>query len=139
MANIPKEVLDLIKDQGLPKIVATVDKDGVPNVTLKTSLMSPDDGTLAFADLYGRKTRTFNNLEDTKEVSVLVFKVPIAPPFPAYQIKGSFIEYLTSGPIFDQFAKAIKDAMGMDIAGVGTIKVNAVYSQAPQDAGKKIA
>ena len=138
MAKMPKEVLDLVKDQGTPKIVATVDKNGVPNVTVKGSLMAPDDETLAFADLYGRKTRTFNNLTETKKVSVLVYKVPMEPPFSVYQIKGQFAEYQTSGPMFDQFAKAIKDDIGADIAGVGIVRVEGVYSQAPKDAGKQI-
>lgn len=139
MAKMPKEVIELVKDQVSPKIVATVDKDGIPNVTVKGSLMTPDDETLAFADLYGRKTRTFNNLTETKKVSVLVYKVPMEPPFPAYQIKGRFVEYQTSGPLFDQFKKVIKDAMGFNIAGVGIAKVEGVYSQAPQDKGKQIS
>jgi predicted pyridoxine 5'-phosphate oxidase superfamily flavin-nucleotide-binding protein len=139
MAKITEEVAEIIKDQGAPKIVATVDKDGVPNVTIKGSLMAPNDETLAFADLYGGKSRTFTNLEETKQVSVLVFKFPFVPPFSAYQIKGRFTEYQKSGPIFDQFAKVIKDAIGADITGVAMIKVESVYSQSPQDAGKKVA
>ena len=42
MAKITKELVEIIKDQGSPKIVATVDKNGVPNVTLKESLMAPN-------------------------------------------------------------------------------------------------
>ncbi len=98
-----------------------------------------DDETLAFADLYGRSTRTFKNLEETKKVAIVAMKLPIAPPFTTYQVKGTFQKYLTSGPLFDTFAKAIKDAMGMNITGVGTVKVDAVYSQAPQDKGKLIS
>ena len=139
MARLPKEVMDFFRDQTVPKIVATVDREGKPNVTPKTSLTATDDETLAFADLYGRKTRTFKNLEDTKKVAILAFKVPVAPPFTAYQVKGTFTGYHTSGPLFDQFAKAIKEAMGVDIAGVGTVRVEAVYSQSPQDAGRQLA
>jgi len=139
MAKMTEELAEIIKDQGAPKIVATVDKNGVPNVTLKASLMAPNDEMLAFADLYGRKSRTFTNLEETKQVSVLVFKFPFAPPFAAYQIKGRFAEYQTSGPMFEQFAKVIKEAIGADITGVAMIKIESIFSQSPQDAGKKIA
>jgi len=139
MAKIPEELVELIKDQGAPKIVATVDQDGMPNVTVKGSLMPPDDETLAFADLYGGKSRTFTNLRETKQVSVLVFKFPFEPPFLAYQVKGEFDRYLTSGPVFDQFAKVIKEVIGADITGVAIIKVESIYSQSPQDAGKKVA
>jgi len=139
MAKMPNEVLELVKSQEAPKIVATVDKNGVPNVTVKGSLMAPDDETLDFADLYGSKTRTFKNLTETKNISVLVYKMPMEPPFPAYQIKGKLAEYQTSGPMFEQFAQPIKDAIGADISGVGIVRVDGVYSQAPQDAGKQIS
>ena len=139
MVKIPDEVVELIKDKETPKIVTTVGQDGVPNATIKGSIMAIDDATLAFADLYGGKSRTFSNLKETKQVSVLVFKFPFAPPLAAYQIKGKFDQYLTSGPVFDQFAKMIKELIGADITGVATMKVDSVYSQAPQDAGKKVA
>jgi predicted pyridoxine 5'-phosphate oxidase superfamily flavin-nucleotide-binding protein len=139
MAKIPDEVAELLKNRETPKIVATVGQDGVPNATIKGSIMAIDDATLAFADLYGGKSRTFTNLQETKQVSVLVFKFPFAPPLAAYQIKGKFDQYLTSGPVFDQFAKVIKELIGADITGVATMKVDSVYSQAPQDAGKKVA
>ena len=83
MTKLPQEILDLVKNRETQKIVATVDKSGIPNVTLKASLMAPDDETMAFADLYGNKTRTFNNLNDTRNVSILVYKTPMQPPFPA--------------------------------------------------------
>ena len=139
MAKIIGEVAEILKHQGAPKIVATVDKYGIPNVTPKASVMAIDEETLAFADLYGFKSKTFSNLEETKQISVLVFEFPFEPPFSAYQIKGRFAGYHTSGPIFEQFAKVIKDAMGADIIGVVMIKIEAIYSQSPQDAGKKIA
>lgn len=138
MAKLTEEVIGIIKDQGAQKIVATVDKDGVPNVTIKATLMAPDDETLVFADLYGKKSRTFTNLEETKQVSVLVFKAPFESPFPAHQIKGKYAGYQTSGPMFEQFKKAVKESIGADILGVAIIKVDSVFSQSPQDAGKRI-
>ncbi|MEA2122085.1 MAG: hypothetical protein JMHAAFGB_00204 [Dehalococcoides mccartyi] len=72
-------------------------------------------------------------------MAIVAVKVPVAPPFTTYQVKGTFLKYHTSGPLFDQFAKALKEAMGVDITGVGTVKVDAVYSQAPQDKGKLIS
>ncbi|MDP4279493.1 MAG: pyridoxamine 5'-phosphate oxidase family protein [Dehalococcoides mccartyi] len=134
-----QEVINLFQDPSVPKMVATIDKKGELNVTPKTSMTAVDAETLAFADLYGRTTRTFKNLEETKKVAIVAVKVPVAPPFTTYQVKGTFLKYHTSGPLFDQFAKALKEAMGVDITGVGTVKVDAVYSQAPQDKGKLIS
>ncbi|MEN8614756.1 pyridoxamine 5'-phosphate oxidase family protein [Dehalogenimonas sp. THU2] len=139
MATLPKEVIDLFQDPAVPKMVATISRGGELNVTPKTSMQVVNSGTLAFADLYGLTTRTFKNLQDTKKVAIVAMKVPVAPPFTTYQVKGTFLKYETSGPLYDNFAKALKDAMGVDITGVGTIHVDAVYSQAPQDKGKKIA
>jgi hypothetical protein len=79
------------------------------------------------------------NLEATKKAAVTIFKIVTAPPFPAFQIKGTFQGFQTSGPLFDQFAKQIKQALGMDIKGVGTIKVEEVYSSSPLEPGKKLA
>ncbi|MGI2336115.1 MAG: pyridoxamine 5'-phosphate oxidase family protein [Dehalogenimonas sp.] len=139
MAKMPKEVIALFQDPSVPKMVATVSKNGELNVTPKTSMTAIDDETLAFADLYGRTTRTFKNLEETKKVAIVAMNIPVAPPFTTYQVKGTFSSYLTSGPVFDQFAKALKDAMGVTISGVGTVKVESIYSQAPQDKGKLLA
>ena len=139
MAKMPKEVIALFQDPSVPKMVATISKKGELNVTPKTSMTAIDDETLAFADLYGHTTRTFKNLEDTKKVAIAAIKLPIAPPFTTYQVKGTFLKYLTSGPVFDKFAKALKDAMGVSISGVGMVKVEAVFSQAPQDKGKSIS
>ncbi|AAW40387.1 MAG: hypothetical protein LLF82_000196 [Dehalococcoides mccartyi] len=139
MGKMSQEVINLFQDPSVPKMVATIDKKGELNVTPKTSMTAVDAETLAFADLYGRTTRTFKNLEETKKVAIVAVKVPVAPPFTTYQVKGTFLKYHTSGPLFDQFAKALKEAMGVDITGVGTVKVDAVYSQAPQDKGKLIS
>ena len=139
MAKMPKEVIALFQDPSVPKMVATISKTGELNVTPKTSMTAIDDETLAFADLYGRTTRTFKNLEETKKVAIVAIKIPVAPPFTAFQVKGTFLRYLTSGPVFDQFAKALKDAMGVNISGVAIVKVDAVYSQSPQDKGKSLA
>lgn len=139
MATMPQEVIDLFQDPAVPKMVATIDAKGELNVTPKTSMSVVNSGTLAFADLYGMTTRTFKNLLETKKVAIVAMKIPVAPPFTTYQVKGTFLKYEKSGPLFDKFAKALKDAMGVDITGVGTIHVDAVFSQAPQDKGKKLA
>jgi len=139
MASMPPEVIELFQDPSVPKMVATVDGKGELNVTPKTSMIAVNPGTLAFADLYGMTTRTFRNLQETKKVAIVAMKVPLAPPFTTYQVKGTFLKYEKSGPLFDKFTKALKDAMGVDITGVGVVQVDSVYSQAPQDKGKKLA
>ena len=139
MAKMPKEVMDLFQELTAPKAMATIDKAGKLNVVPIGSLTAIDEETLAFVDLFGRVTRTMKNLEDSKKVAVTAFKVTTAPPFTAYQVKGTFQGFQTSGPLFDQFAQQMKEATGMDIKGAGTIGVEEVYSASPMEPGKKLA
>ena len=132
MAKIPKEVMDIFKDQQALKVLATVDAQGTPNVAPKGSLMAIDEETIAFADIAGGKTRA--NIEATKKAAATAFKMPPV----GYQVKGTFQEFQTSGHLFDQFAKMLK-SLGLDIKAVGTIKVEEVYSVSPADNGKKLA
>ena len=131
MAKMTKEVIDIFNDQSASKALATVDEKGSINVVPKGSLAAINDETLAFADIFG--DRTNKNLEERKNVTAVSFKLPPA----GYQVKGTFQGFQTSGPLFDQFAKNIKEKLKMNIKSVGTIKAEEVFSVNPRDAGKK--
>ena len=139
MAIMPKEVKEAFSDLSCPKAMATVDANGNVNNTPIGSTTAIDDETLAFADLYGVATRTMKNLDATKKVAVTAFKVSLAPPFTAFQVKGTFQGFQTSGPLFDTFAKLLKEAVGLDVKGVGLIKVDEVFDSSPLVAGKKLS
>ena len=131
MAKMSKEVMDIFNDQSASKALATVDENGSINVVPKGSLTAINDETLAFADIFG--DRTNKNLEARKNVTAVSFKLPPA----GYQVKGTFQGFQTSGPLFDQFAKNIKEKLKMNIRSVGTIKAEEIFSVNPRDAGKK--
>jgi hypothetical protein len=131
--------MSLFQELTASKMMATVDKEGKLNVVPIGSLNAIDEETLAFADLFGLATRTMKNLEATNKVAVTAFKVATAPPSTAYQVKGTFQGFQTSGPLFDQFAKQLKEATGLDVKGVGTIGIEEVYSASPMEPGKKLA
>ena len=131
MAKMPKGVMDLFKDPQASKVLATVDANGTPNVAPKGSLTAVDEETIAFAEMAESKTGA--NLEATKKAAITAFKMPAG-----YQTKGTFQGFQTSGPLFDQFAKMMKERK-IDIKRVGTIKVEEVYSVSPADYGKKLA
>ena len=133
MVKLPEEVLATFKDPSSVKIIATVDKSGIPNVTVKGSMSVMDDGTLVFADVGGDATRTTHNLKATKKVAILVTK-----GMATYQIKGSFKESKTSGPVFDQFAAMLKKAANINIKAIELITADEVFSQNPMDLGKKL-
>ena len=135
MAKMPKEVIDLLNDPQASKVLATCDAAGTLNVVPKGSLMAVDEETVAFADIMGDKTNI--NLKATGKAAVAVFKMQM-PPL-GYQVKGTFQGFQTSGPLFDTFAKQIKEMLKTEIRAIGLIKVDEVYSAAPPKPGTKLA
>jgi len=125
LTKMPKEAMDFFNDPEASKVLATVDANGVINVVPKHTLAAIDEETIAFADIFGDKTN--KNLEATNKAAAVAYKLPPA----GYQIKGTFQGFQKSGPLFDNFAKQVKEKLNMDIKAVGTIKVEEVYSVFP--------
>jgi predicted pyridoxine 5'-phosphate oxidase superfamily flavin-nucleotide-binding protein len=89
-----------------------------------------------FADLFSLKTR--QNLEKNPQVAVTVIDLANAK---GYQLKGT-AELISSGPLFEQFAAQLKQAMPSlpPPKYVVKIAVESVYDQsAGPEAGKQIA
>ncbi len=133
MVNIPKEVMDVIAAPDSAKMMATIDTNGVPNVVPVWSIIAVDPETIAFAELFIKRTK--QNLEKNKQVAIAVFKGPML----GYQLKGTFSGFQTSGPIYETFSKKILSDMKLQTKSVGIIKVNAVYSASPGQDSKKLA
>jgi len=133
MVKMSKEVMDMVNDPNAPSILATVSTEGIPDVVPMGTFSAVDEETLAFADVFLLKTK--KNLETTKKTAVTVFKKT-----EGYQIKGTFKEFQTSGPIFEKKKKMVKDKLDLDIRSAGIIKVEKVYvvSIGPE-AGNQIA
>ena len=120
MAKLPKEAMDLFSDPKASKVIATVDSQGNPNVAAKGSLMAFDDETIIYSEMAGGKTKA--NLESTKKAAVIIFKGATS-----YQAKGKFQGFQTSGEIFDEVAKIMKEGFNFDIKNVAVIKVEEIY------------
>ncbi len=130
---IPKEVVDVLNAQDSIRILVSVDENGVPNAVPVYSITPIGDDTLAFAEMMIIHTK--HNLEKTKRASVTVFKLPAT----AYQLKGKFLGFQTSGPLFDNFAKKMAEHKFPPIKSVGTIKIDEVFSASPGANSKKLA
>jgi predicted pyridoxine 5'-phosphate oxidase superfamily flavin-nucleotide-binding protein len=133
MVNIPKEVMDVLAASDSAKMIATTDVKGIPNVVPVWSITAVDSETIAFAELFIKRTK--ENLENNKNAAIAVFKGPMT----GYQLKGTFVGFQTSGPIFENFSKKVKEAMNLQIKSVGLIKIDAVYSASPGQDSKKLA
>ena len=75
MVTIPKDVMDVIAAPDSTKMMATVDEKGFPNVAPVGSITAVDSETIAFAELFIKKTKA--NLENTKKVAIVIFKGPL--------------------------------------------------------------
>ncbi len=117
------------------KALATCDEAGKLNVVPKGTLTAVDEETIAFADIFGDKTNV--NLKATQKAAVAVFKTELPPV--GYQVKGTFQGFQTSGPLFDSFARRIKELLKLDIKALGVISVDEVYATGLPNPGTKIA
>ena len=129
MVNIPKNVMEMLAAPDSPKMIATVDTKGIPNVIPLWSIVAVDPETIAFADVFIKRTK--ENLEETKKVAIAVCKGKAG-----YQLKGTFAEFQTSGPIFEEFSKKMA---ALKIKSVGIIKIDEVFEASPGQNSKKLA
>jgi len=125
--------MDVLSSSDSAKMLATVNAKGIPNVVPLWSIVAVDPETIAFAEVFIKKTK--ENLEKNKQVAIAVFKGPMT----GYQLKGTFSGFQTSGPVFDNFAKKSMEAMKIQIKSVGTIKVTEVFCASPGQNSKKLA
>ena len=132
MAKIPPEVMELFNTPDATKVMGTVDKNGIPNVVPLGSIRAVSDDTITFMEMFHIKTK--ENLLSNKKATVLAVK-----GMKAYQIKGTFTGYTSSGPLFDNMYKVSMEKFKLPIKSVGTIKVDAVYSCIPGENSRKLA
>lgn len=136
MTMMPKPVMDKFNDPQAIKFLCTVDENGVPNVAYITSLTAPDQETLIYAETMGVKTK-HNLLANPKVAALVVLK----DQFIAYQIKGTFQGFETSGRFYETLSNRpeyfFNSYFGVRAAGV--IKVDEVYSSCPPLPGRRMA
>jgi len=134
MAKLPNKVKDLLAE-GHNVWVATVDPDGLPNVSIKGSGSLLDDEHLFFADMFSRKTR-----ENVAHGSRVAVGIHDAESGVAIQVKGR-AELIDSGPIFDQVNEhlaALSEKLP-PMKNVVSITVESVWDMTPgPHAGEEI-
>jgi predicted pyridoxine 5'-phosphate oxidase superfamily flavin-nucleotide-binding protein len=150
MADMPKEIMDLVNGEGY-SYVATASKDGMPNMAImgSTRAVSPDTIVLAA----GFMNKGFKNLQENPKASVIVYSgLPLKKTQASMedlakigggQIKGS-VTLLTSGDIHEKMKSMLAERLGPEIAAMTkatvVLKVEEVYSVGlGPEAGKRIA
>jgi uncharacterized protein len=131
MAILTAEMKDMVATQQC--FIATVGKDGMPNVAPKRSTRVLDDQTLIFTE--GTGGTTWKNIKEGTRVAVGVVNREILD---GYRFVGT-PEVITSGEIYDQAAE-MSQKMGRPAPyAVIKIHIEEIYSLKPGPlAGKRI-
>ena len=103
MINIPDNIKDFVNSQKLG-YVATVSKDGTPNLSPKGTIVVMNKSTLAFADI--RSPQTIENLQDNPSV-----EINVVDPFQrlGYRFKGEG-KIISEGSEFDKILDYYENA-----------------------------
>lgn len=127
-----KELIDFF-NQVLVMALATVDREGVPNVSAIASKKIVDSSTIWTIDTFHQKT--MHNIKLNGQVSLAMWKDSVG-----YQIKGK-ASYVTEGSVFEEARDWILKLKPTKIVkGVIVIKVEKVFYLTPNYdlAGKEI-
>ena len=102
MINISDDIKNFVNSQKLG-YVATVSKDGTPNLSPKGTIIVMDESTLVFADI--RSPKTMENLQENTSVEINVID-----PFKrlGYRFKGDG-KIVNEGTEFDKILEYYKD------------------------------
>jgi hypothetical protein len=136
MVNIPENVLKLVNDPKVYKVLTTVADDGNPHSIQVGSMMAPKPDMLVVGAILMKHTGA--NLSSMKNKGNLV-AILTAKEMESYQIKAKVKDLVTEGPLFDKMNENLK-AIGLAASGVWVLEPAEVWNQsANYEAGKKIA
>ncbi|HWP78664.1 MAG TPA: pyridoxamine 5'-phosphate oxidase family protein [Candidatus Nitrosotenuis sp.] len=131
MVKIPDEAIQLIIREGNIVEIASVDEQGIPNISPRYVMAILDDERLVFADAYMNKT--YANIKRWPKVTAaIVDKVRRG----GFQFKGD-AEEINDPQLFSQCSKKL-DELGFDSGPVRVwaLNVKEIYSIKPSEESK---
>jgi len=132
MANIPNNILELLKAQTTTKVLVTATKDAKPHAIVAGSIAAPTADTMIVGEILMKVSA--KNLSENPKASFLV-----TSGRDAYEIECTAKARLDTGPELDAMNKELA-AMGLRAAAVWVFKVDAVFEQgASPKAGTKLS
>lgn len=119
--KLEEPVVKLLNAKDSIKVLATIDAKGVPHVVVKDSIGISENGELIYLELI-ESSKTNENL-----VGSIWFKRKAAVSVTgsdgtSFQIKGTPVKCIISGPVFEHYYKAAKERYEQaDLAAVWVI------------------
>lgn len=127
--TLQKNVIDLINSRETKKVLATVDKNGVPNVAFKGSVYVDDDGNIVVTELL-ETSQTNKNLTYSLWFNKTVALTVLGEKGIEYEIKGIPVKVHIDGPFFEEkYKEALARNPINDISGVWIIEPTKVRNQ----------
>jgi len=130
MAKLTQEMKDLIASQQC--FVATVNRDGTPDIGPKRSTRVLDDEHLLFNEVTGK--RTWANVENGSKIAIAVVD---REKLKGFRFEGT-PEVVKSGPIYDQALAMTKKAGLAAPKGVIKVKIDKIFNLGVPGAGNEI-
>lgn len=132
VAEIPKNVLDLISRPDSVKVLATACKCAIPHAIVCGSIISPEPSKVAVGEILMKVSS--KNMRENDRVSILVTRGP-----EAYLIKTRVNGRVAEGPMLDEFNKNL-EKMNLKAHAVWVFDVLEVFDEsAGPNAGRKLA
>lgn len=126
---LSENIVNLLRDRETKKVLATVDKNGVPNVAFKGSITVNENGELEVVELL-ETSQTNKNLTYSLWFDKLVAITIWGKDGENYEIKGVPVKVHIDGPYFEKkYREALKRNSNNDISGVWIIRPEAVRDQ----------
>ncbi len=132
MVTIPKEILDIMKDEGTVNVLVTANAAGQPHAIVCGSFGVLGDDTIMVGEIFMKRSSEY--MAENKKVAILV-----ANGGRAYEMQATVLGREEKSTELGNLNKALKGA-NLNASALWKFKVTAVYNEsAGPDGGKKIA
>ncbi|MBR6222925.1 MAG: pyridoxamine 5'-phosphate oxidase family protein [Lachnospiraceae bacterium] len=126
---ISKELKDIIADPNTLKVLATVDKNGVPHVVFKGSFHVNEEGNLVFYEVLESAQSNKNLVHSIwfdKKVAINI----LSADKQSFEIVGKPLKSITAGREFEKTYIALRESKGdIDLAAIWIIEPEQIKNE----------
>ncbi len=128
-AIISEKLKEYINAKDTLKVVASIDKNGVPHIVFKGSLHVNEDGNIEFYEILesSRNNQNFvHSIWFDKKVAVNI----LTSDRKSYEIVGKPLKSVTAGKVFEKVYVSLREQRGdVDLAAIWTIEPEVVKEE----------